>query len=118
MNTAAKQHNWSAFLKFFSQQNHLRPTRIGVFEQVRDTTTDYWLEDGLPLAGIDVDTRGEDAPTVEIMLGDNAKAGSRHMTHIVKRAQTARIILSADGEDDGLEIKDAEGKTTFLRFEE
>lgn len=116
MNTARKQHNWSAILSFFSEQNRTRPTRIGVFENARDAVTDYWLEDGLPLAGIDIDPRGEDAPTIEIMLGDTAK-DARHMTHTVKGARAARIVLSAGGEDDGLEIDDAEGKTTFLRFE-
>lgn len=116
MNTTKQQHNWSAFLSFFSEQNRTRPTRLGVFEKERDVVTDYWLEDGLPLAGIDVDVSGEGAPTVEILLGDNSK-DARHMTHVVKNARSAKIVLSASGEDDGLEIEDAEGKTTFLRFE-
>lgn len=117
MNTATKQHNWSALLKIFSEQNRMRPTRIGVFENKPGEMTDYWLEDGLPLAGIDVDVHGEFAPTVEIMLGNSSKTDSRHMTHVIKQAQSAGIVLSADGNDDGLEITDAEGKTTFLRFE-
>ena len=115
MNTK-QQHNWSAFLNFFSEQNRTRPTRLGVFENERNAVTDYWIEDGLPLAGIDVDASGKDAPTVEIMLGDNAK-DARHMTHVVKNARTVKIIMSASGEEDGLEIEDAEGRTTFLRFE-
>lgn len=115
MNTK-QQHNWWALLSFFSEQNRNRPTRLGVFENERETLMDYWLEDGLPLAGIDVDVRGENALTVEIMLGNNAK-DARHMTHVVKNARSAKIVVSASGEDDGLEIEDAEGKTTYLRFE-
>ena len=70
-----------------------------------------------PLAGIDVDPRGENAPTIEIMLGDAAQANSRHLTHTVAKTRTVKIILSASGEADGLEIEDAEDRTTILRFE-
>ncbi len=117
MNEATKQHNWSTFLKLFSEQNNARPTRLGVLKSEFGTTTDYWIEDGLPLAGIDVDGRGENAPTIEIVLGDAAQADSRHLTHTVAKARTVKIILSANGEADGLEIEDSEEKTAILRFE-
>ena len=117
MNAVTKQHNWSTFLKLFSEQNRMRPTRIGVFEGEPGAMTERWIEDGLPLAGIDVDVRGEDAPTIEIMLGGNTKTDSSHLTHMVAGAKFAKIVLSADGEADGLEIEDSKGKTTFLRFE-
>jgi hypothetical protein len=118
MDTAVKQHNWSKFLKLFSEQNLSRKTRISVFEGAPDAMQDYWLEEGLPLAGVDIDTRGERAPTIEIMLGDTTKADSQHMTHVVSNARFVKIVLSAGGEADGLEIDDAEGKTTILHFEE
>lgn len=117
MKAVTKKTNWTEFFKLFSEQNHLRPTRLGVFEGQPGQMRDYWLEDGLPLAGIDVDTRAEDAPTIEIMLGEGKTADARSMTHVVRRARTAKIILSPDGDDDGLEITDAEGRTTFMRFE-
>ena len=117
MNAATEQHNWSAFLKFLSEQNLGRPTRISVFEGTPGAMRDDWLEDGLPLAGIDVDLHGENAPTVEIMLGDSAKTNSQHMAHVVSGARFAKITLSANGAADGLEIEDAQGKTTILRFE-
>lgn len=115
--TTKQQHTWSKFLKLFSEQNQSRKTRISVFEGAPDAMKDYWLEDSLPLAGVDVDTRGENAPTVEIMLGDTTKADSPHLTHVVSGARFAKIVLSASGEADGLEIDDAEGKTTILQFE-
>ena len=71
----------------------------------------------MPLAGIDIDVQGENELTVEIMLGDSTKADSPHLTHTVAGARTVKIILSANGETDGLEIEDAENKTTVLRFE-
>ena len=117
MNTAMKQNNWSRFLSLFGEQNRFRPTRIAVYEGAPDAMTDYWLEDGLPLMGIDLDTHGENGPTVEIMLGDSTRSDSRHLTHVVQGARFVKIVLSASGEADGLEIDDAEGKTTVLQFE-
>ena len=117
MNKAQTQPNWTEFIKLFSRQNHRRPTRIGVFEGEPATMTDYWLEDGLPLEGIDVDLRGAQAPTVEIMLGSRAEAGARSFTHKIARARFAKIVLSVSGSADGLEIEDEAGAVTILRFE-
>jgi hypothetical protein len=118
MNATANQQNWTAFLKLFSRQNSGRRTRIGVFDKPDSEQTDYWLEDGLPLIGIDVDA-GSDGqpPTIEIILGDSVVADSRHLTHTIDSVRLAKIILSMDGTADGLEIEDLEGKTTILRFE-
>jgi hypothetical protein len=118
MNATTKQHNWTAFLKLFSEQNNNRPTRLGVYKREFDTEIDYWIEDNLPLAGIDVDAPNDGAPTIEIMLGDAAKPDSHHLTHAVAEARFVKIVLSVAGsEADGLEIEDAAGKTTVLRFE-
>src|SRR5687768_1998226 len=99
MNTAAKQHIWKNFLTFYGEQNSGRATRLGVFEGEND----YWLENGLPLIGLDIDTHGE-MPTVEIML--------ENFTHTIKNAQKLKINFSRNGSDDGLDITDAEGRTT------
>ena len=117
MNAITKQHNWSTFLKLFTEQNKLRPTRLGVFKSELGATADSWIENGLPFAGIDVDTHGEKAPTIEIMLGDSTKTEDRHLTHIVAGARVVKTTLSVNGETDGIEIEDAENKTTVLHFE-
>jgi hypothetical protein len=117
MNKTETQHNWSAFLKLFSRQNQNRPTRIGVFEGEPGAMTDYWVEDGLPLTGIDVDTGGSDAPSVEIMLGNMEKPDSPALTHTIAKARFIKIVLSAGGESDGLDIENEDGRTTILRFE-
>lgn len=80
MEAATKKSNWTEFLTLFSEQNQMRPTRLGVFEGEPGAMRDYWLEDGLPLTGIDVDTHAEGAPTIEIMLGGNEPDGSNAMT--------------------------------------
>ena len=117
MNKTKTQHTWTAFIKLFSEQNHSRPTRIGVFEREHGNMTDYWIEDGLPLAGIDLDARGGDAPTIEIMLGGQEKTESRVFTHKIANARFVKILLSTNGESDGLEIENDQGAVTVLRFE-
>ena len=118
MNATANEHNWTTFLKIFNEQNNNRPTRLGVFERkFEGETADYWIESGLPLIGVDVDTSGAGVPNVEIILGNSKNGDSRHLTHTVQGARQAKIVLSSDGTADGLEIEDAEVKTTVLRFE-
>lgn len=117
MDTTKQQYTWAAFIKLFSEQNKSRPTRIGVFEGEPSNMTDYWLEDGLPLEGIDLDSRGGDAPAIEIILGNSEKSGSRAFTHKIANVRTVKIILSATGESGGLDIEDDRGATTILRFE-
>lgn len=118
MNITTRNQKWLKLLSLFSEQNAMRPTRVSVFEGEPGAMSDYWLEDGLPLLGIDVDTRADqETPTVEIMLGSISGESGSHMTHSVPGARFARIVLSASGETDGLDIEDFEGKTTILRFE-
>ena len=91
------------FLQFYGKENYGRPTRLCVFEGGND----YWIEDGLPLNGVDFDKHGN---SVQIMLGDE-------LTHVIKEVKNIKISFSASGLNDGLDITDAEGKTTVLRFE-
>jgi hypothetical protein len=65
---AEQQHSWARFLKLFAEQNVGRKTRIAVFQGPPDSLTDYWLEDRLPLAGIDIDPDDERGPDIQIML--------------------------------------------------
>jgi hypothetical protein len=115
MKREAKRDGWGVFIEAFNRQNRMRPTRLGEIK-VGEVMADYWLEDGLPLAGIDLDTHGKGAPTLEIMLGGEGETGS-NMTHTVDRVQKITLQLTVDGQDDGLEIEDEGGVTTILRFE-
>lgn len=108
MNTTATQHNWSNFLKFFTEQNQGRPTRLGVFEHQPDGFNDYWLESGLKFEGIDIDAR-DATPSVEVVLED--------FEHTVRGVKELKANFSLEGDNDGLDIIDAEGNATILRFE-
>ena len=98
------QPRWQEFLRSFGEKNEGRPTRLGVFENGND----YWLEDGLPLVGVDLDPRKPNA-SVQIMVGS--------FTHTVRSVTRLTFHLSADGDSDGVDVTDAEGKVAMLRFE-
>jgi hypothetical protein len=104
MSEPRQQHIWSTFLKFFNEQNEGRPTRVGVFEDGND----FWLESGLPMAGIDIDPAGG-SPTISILLGT--------FTHTVRNVRSMKVLYTQSGEEDGIDFVDAEGKITVLRFE-
>ncbi len=109
MNTAStRQHNWKRQLDLFSEINSGKRTRLGVFERTEGSVIDHWLEDGLPLEGVSVDFR-DDSSTVAIMLPN--------FTHTVNDAKRIELHFSIDGTEDGLNVTDANGQTTLLRFE-
>lgn len=109
MKAAKTQHNWTNFLKFYSEQNAGRKTRLGVFENNGEIVNDYWIEDGFPLNGIMVDLHGE-LPMIEILLGS--------YTYSADNARSIKIHFSLEGNEDGIDIVGNDGKTTVLRFEE
>jgi len=117
MKAATKQDNWAPFLALFDEQNRQRPTRIGVFEGPPGAMADFWLENGLPLAGLDIDARDGTGLNIQIMLGDS-RLGPNHMTHVVKGARSLKVLLSSSDNGDGLEIEGSDGMTTVLHFEE
>jgi hypothetical protein len=109
--------SWQSDLAVFGQRNNMRPTRLEVLDPALEVETDFWLEDGLLLAGIDIDTDGERGTSVEIMLQAPSTSSKNHMTHSV--AGVRRMELeTTDGCDEALEIEDGEGKVTIMRFED
>jgi len=108
MNTKAKLHDWMEQITLFSTENVGRPTRLGVFEPLNYGLNDYWLEDRLPLNGIDVDQHDGEA-TITIHLDG--------YTYRVPRAKRINLHYSVDGTDDGFDVVDAAGRTSVLRFE-
>ena len=108
MTTVIDSNNWTTFLQDYGKRHEDRPTRLGVFENHEGDTEDLWIEDGLPLKGLAAyTTRG--AIHVDIML--------KEYTHPIDGV--ARIVdVAGDSEIEGLDISDAKGRTTILRFED
>lgn len=108
MNSAKTQHCWESFLKFYSEQNKGRKTRLGVFAREGGVVTDYWIEDGLELVGVDIDPDGE-LPTIEILLDG--------YSHSIVNVHRLNVHFSNSSDEDGLDIAVGNGETTILRFE-
>jgi hypothetical protein len=108
--------SWQSDLAAFGKRNNMRPTRLEVLGPAREVESDFWLEDGLLLAGIDLDTDGARGIYVEIMLQTPPASSKNHMTHTV--AGVKRLGLqTTDGRDSALEIEDGEGRVTIMHFE-
>ena len=108
--------SWLADLAAFSKRNNMRPTRLQVLGPARDVESDFWLEDGLRLTGVDLSTDGERDTCVEIMLQAPSNSSKNHMTHTV--AGVKRLELeTTDGRDAALEIEDGKGSVTIMHFE-
>lgn len=107
MNAVIDKTEWRAFLESYGSRHAGRPTRLGVFETSDGVTHDYWLEDGLPLVGLDIELKAGKAE-VEIFL--------ESFTHAI--ADATSLVSVADEEKElGIDISDADGKTTVMRFE-
>ncbi len=108
--------SWQSDLAAFGKRNNMRPTRLEVLGPAGELETDFWLEDGLLLTGIDLDPDGERGTCLEIMLQAPSASSKNHLTHTVTGVQ--RLVLeTTDGHDGGLEIEDEEGSVTIMHFE-
>ncbi len=106
MNTKIARE-WAENIDLFNRQNSGRPTRLGVFEPQNGVVNDYWIENGLPLIGLVLESHN-DLPTVEISL----EGLSRSVMNVVQFG----IKLSSQGDEDGVDLVDSSGNTTMLRF--
>jgi hypothetical protein len=114
MNEVIERKEWDNFIKEFNERNALRATRlevvggeIGVQEE----------EELLPLTGISLETRGDDAPRIEIALGGETAKEERHMTHMIPRVRSVMTKMGEDLREEALLIEDEEGTKTILHFE-
>ena len=107
MNEEINEMNWTAFMREYSKRNQGRATRLGIFEASTGATNDYWIHDGVPVVALDGYSKNGKF-TVDLFFTG--------FTHSIDGA--ARIVRIAEsGMDDGLDILDAQGRTTMLRFE-
>ena len=107
--------SWESDLAGFGKRNNLRPTRLEVLGPAREVESDFWLEDGLLLAGIDLDT-DESGACIQIMLQTPSASSKNHLTHTVAGVKRLELETTDDG-DAALEIEDGEGRVTIMHFE-
>ncbi|OLE53235.1 MAG: hypothetical protein AUG51_14175 [Acidobacteria bacterium 13_1_20CM_3_53_8] len=109
-----ERNQWKTFLEEFSKRNQLRPTSL---EIIGGDIGAQEEEKFLPFIGASFETKGEEAGSVEIMLGGETAADSRELTHTIRNAQRIVPIVGIKGLEDGLGIEDKDGVKTLLRFE-
>jgi hypothetical protein len=102
------EQEWSRFIDFFNDEYRGRRTRLAVFEKHGEVANDYWVESGLPLSGISIESH-DPRLAVAIELGS--------FTHEISDANQLAFHLTRTGEEDGVDIVDSQGRTTILRFE-
>jgi hypothetical protein len=110
MNQKLDHVDWVNYFNEFTKRNQSRPTKLEVFGEAGAQEQ----ERGLPFSGISIEQR-DGHLGVEIMLGD--VSGARHLTHIVSNIHQITPKIGLDGRDEALEIVNAEGETSLLRFE-
>ena len=113
MDRKIEQNNWTTFLKEFNKRNGGRPTRLEVFGEEIGVETE---EHGFPLSGIDIEMKGKDSPSIEIMLGGKEQ-DLNHLTHVITNVKQ---IMVKEGEDENetiLEIESQDNVKTLLYIE-
>lgn len=109
MSEEVKREAWADFCTAFSKRNRARLTRLEVFGEMGAQEE----ERDLPLNGI---TLAEDGTKLEILLGGESATDLRHLSHSIQNATNMYAKKGADGQDEALEIVDAEGTKTLLCF--
>ena len=117
MRVDVERQAWPTFLEEFGERNKMRPTRLEVISKSGGVSTDFWLEDGLPLIGTALDKDKEVAPQIEIILDGGSTRDYRHLTHAVAHVNRVAYEAPDAGPDAALEVEDRDGNVTILRFE-
>lgn len=95
-------------LAVYLKENIGRPTRIGIFEPESGGLTDYWIESGLPLDLIELSQGGKHT-TFRVAAGK--------YSHRIVDPIRISFNFTPGGHEDGIDIREATGRTFVLRFE-
>jgi len=109
-----ERNQWKTFLDEFSKRNQMRPTRL---EVVGSDVGAQEEEKFLPLVGVSLETKGDAAGTVEIILGGESAVEERHLDHTIRNVERIAPLIGTTGLEEGLGIQDSEDVKTLLRFE-
>jgi hypothetical protein len=101
------------FLRDFTVTHRAQPVTL---EVVVGSTRNI-QESGVPLVGLDLETKGPDAPALEILLGDELSGEKRHLSHIVPRVQAIEVELDAKGAEQRLVIAGDDGSQAVLSID-
>lgn len=108
--TEISRYDWVSFFDALSHLHVDEPVRIEVLR--KDIGAQLEVDD-LPLDGISADLRGSHA-TITIAAGS---APDQHLAHIISDPVSVRVARDAAGDDEALEIVDADRTVTLLFFD-
>jgi uncharacterized protein DUF5335 len=108
-----ERNQWKTFLDEFSKRNQLRATRLEVLGDLGAQEEEQFL----PFVGISLESKGNAAGSVEIILGGETAADERHLTHLISNVERIAPLIGPTGLEEGIGIEDEEGGKTLLRFE-
>ena len=115
MSEVIEREQWDNFIKEFNRRNALRATRLEVVGGGEIGAQEE--EELLPLTGISLETKGADAPRIEISLGGETSKEERHLTHMIVRVRSIMAKIGVDLREEALLIEDEEGTKTILLFQ-
>ena len=107
---------WKVDLSEFGRRNSLRPTRIEVVDPSAGLESDFWIQDGMLLSGIDLEEDRNCRLSIDIMLQTTPDGSLNHLTHRI--ADVTRLELQQPASNhEVLEIENSAGIVTIVRFE-
>jgi hypothetical protein len=115
MSEVIEREQWDNFIKEFNSRNALRATRLEVVGGGEIGAQEE--EELLPLTGISLETKGADAPRIEISLGGETAKEERHLTHMIVRVRSIMTKIGVDLREEALLIEDEDGTKTILLFQ-
>jgi hypothetical protein len=115
MSEVIEREQWDNFIKEFNSRNALRATRLEVVGGGEIGAQEE--EELLPLTGISLETKGADAPRIEISLGGETAKEERHLTHMIVRVRSIMAKIGVDLREEALLIEDEDGTRTILLFQ-
>ena len=107
-----ERDEWKSFLDDYSKRNQLRPTRLEVIGPLGVQQEEHFL----PLLGVSLETKGDAAGSVEVMLGGESAEEPRHLTHTITNVERIAPLIGSNAVEEGLGFEDTEGGKTLLRF--
>jgi hypothetical protein len=114
MEEIIKREEWDGFIKQFNRLNAMRATRVEVLGGELGAQEEERL---LPLTGLSLEEKGEDAPRIEITLGGETTKDERHLTHMITGVKNIMRKIGPDLREEALLIEDKEGTKTIIQFE-
>ncbi len=85
-----------------------RPTRIGMFEPGSSGVMDYWIENGLPLAQVEIEQL-DGHVRLRVTAGE--------YSHEIEDPIRVSFHTTLRSEEDGVDIAESTGRTLVVRFD-